>query len=166
MTETKVIHLRSGKMMSILFMHSGFPWIISAFIGFLTLIIFGFIFNYRFFFLSLIWIFLFVPLVIAFLYFFHGLKPLTVFNSIPHIIIIDADKLSVKIIRENKESESEELTEKEYNINLKELTEIKKGTDYILLFFGDKGWLWLPMDAYGNLLDFKTSFEKLSSSMN
>ena len=72
MIETKEITMSSKKMLWVLFMGYGLPWLIGALVGFVVFVILGIALDYRFLVLALIWIFLFVPLVVAFLYFFYG----------------------------------------------------------------------------------------------
>ena len=157
MIETMEIRMPSKKMLSILFMLYGMPWIGSAFFGFIVFIIIGFIIDYRFLVLSLIWIFLLVPLVVAFLYFFYGMDPLTTFNCMPHKIIFDDEELTVRLLdKEHKEGVAEQCY-KDYKIKNQEYKKVKRGSDFILLLFHDKGWLWVPSCAFDSPENFKSA---------
>lgn len=83
------------KMLGILYLQYGTWWSIGALAGFAIFIILGISLDVRFYFLALIWVFLFLPLVIAFLYFYYGLRPLTAFNSIPHSVTLSDKTLHI-----------------------------------------------------------------------
>ena len=87
MSETRELKMPPKKMLGTLYMQYGTYWTLVAFIGLCIFILLGIISDPRFFVLALIWIFLVLPLMVAFLYFFYGMQPLTAFNSIPHKII-------------------------------------------------------------------------------
>lgn len=158
MIETKEIKMPPKKMLSILFLNYGSLWSALAFGGFAVWIILGFTVSLKFFFLALIWIFLLVPLVVAFLYFFYGMEPLTAFNSIPHKIEFSPDQLILKFISQNPDDidgQEEQTIEKKYIVKKSDYIKMKSGADYILLFFKPKSWLWLPVEAFNNMDDFK-----------
>lgn len=154
MIATKEIKMNSKKMLGVLFMQYGMSWAIAAFAGFILFIILGATVNLKFYMLALIWVFLFVPLVMAFLYFFYGMNPLTAFNSILHKIYFFDDRLSVVLVSENEEEEAQS---KEYTVKKTSFSQLKFGSDYILLFFNKEGWLWVPFSCF----DLKDDFNKI-----
>lgn len=191
--ETAEIRMSSKLMLSVLLLNYGLPWVIAALVGFAVCIVLGCAVNIRFFLLALIWIFLLTPLVIAFLYFYYGMSPLTAFNSILHKLEFSDSEIEVKIIHlsENEEeisaNEKEELLttpeystkenssspshsqenkthpSKEYKVGIKDFHNIKSGKDYILLFFKEKGWLWVPVAGFYSIQDFKNIAQKFTS---
>lgn len=172
-SESKEIKMSSKKLLSVLLLQYGYPWFIAAFAGLILFVVLGFASDLRFFILALIWLFLLVPLVVAFLYFFYAMDPLTAFNAIPHKIIDQDDKVTVRILPEENpydtdNSETPESVDnsgsseshgisvgtthnKDYTVNKNELKEMKRGNDCYLLFFQRKGWLWIPLDAFGDI---------------
>lgn len=158
MIESRVIRMPGGKLFSILLWHFGIFWIVAAFAGVVIFLVLGFAINYRFFFLTLIWIFLLVPLVMAFLYFFYAMEPLTVFNSIPHKIIFSDNEVILRMEntdQENGENENLESSQKEYIAKKDDFKYAKTGPDYLILFFNKIGWLWIPVNAFDSIDDFK-----------
>ena len=150
-------------MLSLLFMQNGIPWLILAFAGILIFIVLGLVLDLRFFVLALIWVFLVIPLLVAFLYFFYGMQPLTAFNTIPHKILFDSSELRIQIIPYEEEKDTYEEEEiqtgnhvKDYVVFNNELKEIKSGGNYVILFFKNKGWLWLPLYAFDTYDTYKT----------
>ena len=148
-------------MLTVLFLLNGMPWVWVALGGIFIFFVLGACLDNRFFILALIWIFMFVPLVVAFLYFFYGMKPLTAFNALPHILIVDRDKLSVRIIEhETEESEEEKpSTKKDFIMEFSKFDQIRPTADYVILYSKQDGWLWLPMDAFQD----KNQFTELIS---
>lgn len=159
MIETLEIKMPSKKMLSILFLQYGMPWMVTAIVGLAIFIVLGFLIDFRFFMLALIWLFLILPLVIAFLYFFYGMNPLTAFNSLPHKILFSDSEIKVRI-RENIQEETEP-EYKDYTLKKEQFSRYKTGADYVLLFFKQKGWLWLPVSGFENITQFKNVLKGL-----
>ena len=159
MFESKELKMPSKKMLSVLFMQNGAKAILIAVGGIIIFLILGLLFSYKFFILCLVWLFFISPMEIAFLYFYYGMRPLTAFNTIPHTIDFSPDKITYHFIpldQEEKEKELEQHSERTYHLETSEYQNFKTGPDYVLLFFGDKGWIWLPVDAFEKHDDFKT----------
>lgn len=157
MIETGVIKMQAKKVLSVLFMEYGITWLVVALVGIAVFLILGFLSDYRFFILALIWVFLFLPLVMAFLYFFYGMLPLTAFNSVPHVLIFSDSSITVRLHDTNQEEnddEPEETSHKEYEVNKDLFLHYKTGPDYVLLFFKKNGWLWLPVAGLESFKQF------------
>ena len=137
----------SKKLLQILFLQYGIGWTVIAILGIIVFVLLGCLIDFRFLILALIWIFLLLPLVVAFLYFFYGMDPLTAFNTMPHKILASRDSLSTLLTGED--------SEKEYKVDLNNFKEIKYGVDYAIIFFHKEGWLWLPIGAFTTLEEFK-----------
>ena len=164
MIETKEIKIPPKKMLASLFMQYGMPWMIAAIAGIVIFLVLGIIFSYKFFILVLIWIFLFVPLVVAFLYFFYGMKPLTAFNSIPHKLFFDEEKIRVKLmettIDENGETHSIPLDDiKDYITEEADFENLKNAGSYVMLISKAKGMLLLPLDSFNTTEDFNNAIK-------
>lgn len=160
MIETREIKMPSKKMLLVLFLESGILWTVIAFAGFVTFIILGFALNFRFFLLALIWIFLLIPLVVAFLYFYYGMDPLTAFNSIPHKICFNDKDIEVKLLV----NEGEEKESKSYSVDKELFKEIKSGANYFLMFFKQRGWLWVPVESFSSLDECRRVIDSLNLS--
>lgn len=158
MTETGLLKLPPKKLLGILSLQYGKPWFLLALAGIAVFIALGCALDIRFLVLALIWVFLVIPLGVAFLYFFYAMDPLTVFNAIPHKIQFLEKQLVIVLPSEDPESES---PEKRISVNREELRQIKSGADYVILFFGKKGWLWVPVAGFGNVASFKETIEGL-----
>lgn len=179
MIETKEIKLDPNKMLSILFFLYGKVWLLIAFSGIVIFIILGFSIDFKFFILSLIWIFLIIPIVVAYLYFFFGLKSLTVLNTLSHRIrfkneyceILINNKMEIftegeavgdlkenEKLRQNKDFQKKEekiLTGiKEYEVDFKEFENIRTWDNCLILLSKDRGWLWVPFHAFESISEF------------
>lgn len=164
MTESKEIRMQPKKMLTVLYLNYGIKWTIAGLAGITVFIVLGLALDLRFLILALIWIFLIYPLMIAFLYFYYGMEPLTAFNTMPHKLVFDDDGILVRIIEKENDAraENDEISYKEYKACLKDFKTIKQGPDYVLLFFGKKGWIWVPPEAFDSfdaykeaIIDFK-----------
>lgn len=160
MIVTKEIRITSKKMLWILYLQYGTSWMILLILGVFFFVLLGILLNYKFFILVLIWLFLCIPLIVAFLYFFYGMKPLTVFNSISHKLIFVDNDIRIRLFEINKD-ESGKVVKKEmnashdYKIKKTEINEIKNGGDYVILISRPKGILWLPMESFNSAIEFK-----------
>ncbi|MCH5228291.1 MAG: hypothetical protein J1F16_10850 [Muribaculaceae bacterium] len=167
MTATRELKMPSKQMLQVLFLQNGMPWISITAAGIVVFILCGIIFNIRFFVVALIWIFMVIPLVVAFLYFYYGMNPLTAFNSIPHKVIFDDSKVTLEFIdpqeKENEENNSIS-PRKEYTISREEFLEMKNGGKYVLLCFKKKGWIWLPTDSFEEFKQFKDVIASFSNN--
>ena len=186
MIVTGEIKMSGKKMLSLLFMQYGIPWLILTLAGILIFVILGIVIDYRFFILALIWIFLFIPLVMAFLYFYYGMLPLTNFNTIPHKILFSDSEIRIRVLPvynekqstaskeelEHKDNEEASLHKengnqenimedaaKDYVVEKDLFKEMKSGGDYVLLHFKKNGWLWLPVYAFDSFQQFKNVLE-------
>ena len=73
----------------------GMPWIAAATAFVLISVIFSFIYDLRWTVVTLMIIFIIMPMIIAFFYIYHGLKPLSVVNAIPHTLSFSPDEVYV-----------------------------------------------------------------------
>lgn len=149
MIESGIIKMPSRKMFSVLFMQNGILWLIIALVGIVIFALIGCFYDNRFFILALIWIFMIIPMIVAFLYFFYGMKPLTTFNTIPHKLKFD-EKIIVEFFTED-ENGLTYAPQKDYVIDKFLFNEIKIGYDYVILSFKNLGWLWLPIGALNSI---------------
>lgn len=173
MTETKEIKMPPKQMFSVLVMQHGLPWVYFIVAGVAALILTGFIVDFRFFLLALIWLFLIAPLTMVFLYFYFGMQPLTAFNVIPHTVFFSDSDFSVRI-SENEDESQENIEQqenkgaviqnsKEYKVSYRDIIDIKSGPDYVLLITEKQGWMWLPMNAFVSSENFNQVLKKIRS---
>ena len=104
--------------------------------------------------------------MIAFLYFFHGLKPVNVLNTTEHFIEFKEDEVRVTLFLRNKMSNNIETEEKsdEEKLSVREVMLprfkiYKKMTtgDGIIFFYQGEGkeFLWIPFAAFKNISEYK-----------
>ena len=160
---TREIKMPAKKMLSELFLIYGWPWFTGAIIGIVLFVVLGLLLDVRFFMVALIWIFLFVPLVVAFLYFFYGMEPLTTFNVIDHRLEFKENEIEISM-PQKKEIEDDETkaSEKRYIVSMKDFRQLKSGSDHVLLFFQKQGWIWLPVNAFDSIEDFRSVLNALT----
>lgn len=158
------------KMLTVLYLNHGITWTLFTIIGIVIFICLGIV-DFRFYFLALIWLFLFTPLIIAFLYFFYGMKPLTAFNSMPHKIIFNDNDFIIRFFHdkeiendeessEREDQENKEEESKEYTVRNEDIEKIKTGSDSVILISKENGWIWVPFYAFTNFDDLKLCLNK------
>ena len=157
MIESKEICMSRKKMLSVLFMKYGQPWLWVAITGSLVFIFLGFLVDYRFFILGLIWIFLLLPMLTSFLYFYYGMLPLTTYNTIDHKLFFYDDHILIRFFKENTEKDDNKIL-REVTVPIKDSIKISTDTDCIIMQFKEpnKGWLWIPVNGFSSIEDFKT----------
>lgn len=160
---SKPFSMPSKKMLTALYLEYGSVWTIIAVIGIVTFVVLGVTVNLKFLILALIWVFLFWPLMVAFLYFFYGMRPLTAFNSISHTVSFSPEEVTVQIHEEDPENSE---PGKEFKVAATRFQKVKTGADAMILFFGDEGWLWIPLSAFDSIDDFKKILQMLNPSSN
>ncbi len=138
----------------------------------------GILFDVRWVIVALMVIFIVSPAILCYLYFFHGFRKSTVVNSIPHTLIFTPDALIAKVLKRIEEDEStkeeatvieDQISKKEERSNGEEKFEehyrltfpygsikscIPGRQGYIIsLLAPEKGFLWMPYDAFPNQQD-------------
>lgn len=156
MIETGEIKVPAKKILSLLILHDGKFWQYLSILGILVFVILGITVDVRFFVIALMWVFLIIPMEIAFLYFYYGMRPLTVFNATAHKIIFQNNDIVIQLIQKEDSPEYEETeNRKEYRLQKDSFTSFKAGGDYVIMNFGTKGWLYLPLSSFNSMDEFK-----------
>ena len=169
--------MERGRFAKFLFMFYGLPWLILFIILILLGVLLGFIFGNEWFILSLMVIFVLLPMSFAFLYFYYGLNRGCYMNVVNHIIQPVDNGLYVSLIF-SKETDKKNIIESEF-----EKCDDEKIIDFIIpyqnivgykvdtkgVFFiikgQDKGFLWLPEAAYDNSDDFAMIVNSISKQL-
>lgn len=181
---TSEIRMLPREMLKVLMLNYSGIWMAIAIGGAVILCIGGALIDIRIWVLALMWIFILVPLLIAFLYFNYGMMPLTALNCIPHILTFKDSEIEVKIKNHDQELKSEsEQNEDSKNkylspdhndyerhivIQLNDFSYLKSGGEYVILFFHPKnrGWLWLPVSAFPSIEDFHSALKHLTNKVS
>lgn len=126
--------------------------------------------DFRFAILGLMIIFIIIPLIMAFAYFFYALHPDIAFNTLPHSLnLIKDEELLIKIYPRNKKTElkfgkssieTEVINEQpeEIIIKLIPLNSLEKlyiGMSDYILYFNSQGLLFIPENYLNSHPDFK-----------
>ena len=161
MIETGEIKMPAKQMLSVLFMQNGLIWFLLGIVGIIVFIFLGVAVDPRFYILALIWLFMITPLVVAFLYFYYGMRPLTAFNSIPHKLFFSENTVWVHLISITEEGKDEECSvdKKDYSVGKDSFTGMKTGGNYVLLFFNKAGWLYLPVSSFNTVDEFRDAIK-------
>ena len=104
---TGIICMSRSKLIATLFyLYGWLPLTILSILAVVALIA-GIIIDVRWAIVFLMVVFIVIPLLMSFLYFFHGLRPTTAANVVPHTLIFTDNGITVRILEEEKEEESD-----------------------------------------------------------
>lgn len=102
---TEIICMSRSKLITTLFYLYG--WLPLTILGILAVValIAGIVIDVRWAIVFLMVVFIVTPLLMSFLYFFHGLRPTTAANVVPHTLLFTNDRLTIRILEEKKKEE-------------------------------------------------------------
>lgn len=144
------------------------PWISLAIAGVILFIALGIFLDFKFYILSLLWLCILSPLMLIFLYFVKGFKPLSVLNTVPHDITVSNKKIVVSInpvLKDEDEPVSAPKDkERKVEADLKNLVKIMNSTGGWILFFDNEpsGFLWIPYGTFSTDFSSQKFFSSLS----
>lgn len=135
----------------------GKVWIIISVIGLFLSLLLGMIVEPKWFVVMFIWVCIVLPMLLIFLYFYHGLLPLNAINISPHHITINDDEI---IITSIKEEEDKVIEKYEIKISNSSLEKIITDQDAVILVSNlPKGILVVNYEALvnkGKIIDLIT----------
>lgn len=155
--------VKTSEVVSVLAMRYGLRWGVICAIPVVTSIVLGIVYDTRFFILALMVLMIFIPLVAAFLYFDHGLRPATALNTVEHSVRLDAECLTVTVFPPNRhlrasdtldlevlqrEAETSGTLPREVHFPYAELSPYITGLSSLILPVGRKGLLLIPPSAF------------------
>ncbi len=131
----------------------GAPWILVFLLILITAAVLSVIHDLRWIIVALMIVCITAPMMLAFFYIFHGMKPLTVINSLPHTLSFEDDGITATLLSQHKNEETNETEYTELSrrfLPYSEIRSYKSGVTSIILPFekGDKGFIWLPVSAF------------------
>ncbi len=166
-----IFRMNRGMFARRLFLFYGTPWFIffSLCVG-LGLIL-GFFISEEWFILSLMVVFLIIPMAFALLYFYHGLKRECYLNIVDHTVYPNEDGLDVKLLfpvySDDEQTNGEKMEEVmkdgkdevkmiEFSIPYSDIEGVKidGGGVYYIVKSPHRGFVWLPETAYTNPEEF------------
>ncbi len=117
---TDVICMSRSRLIATMFYLYG--WLPLTVLGVLAIgaLVAGIVIDVRWAIVFLMVVFIVTPLLMSFLYFFHGLRPTTASNVVPHILLFGNDEFTIRILEEKKEEASDK------DSNTKEDRDIKE----------------------------------------
>ena len=160
--DTKEIRLSPKKLISILLMEYGIGMIAVSLIVAFLLGVSAFIFDFRFFIVALIWIFIIIPMGMFLLFLIYGMLPTTAYNTLPHKIHFEEDALEIEFLGNDNEDDQQGAI-KSQRLEYNYVDRISIGPSYLIVFFNAprKGWLWMPVASFYSPEDFKSVTETL-----
>lgn len=162
-----------------LFRYSG-AWLLGLFSMALLGVILGVTVDLRLLVIGLMVVFVVLPMVLAFLYYYYGLRRECFINTIPHSLLIGDDGLTVRmILTADNTDEEEEITEDSHDSSDKSVAtrirdeffsysqmlpyRIGSKSVTIPLRTPDKGFIWIPADAFDDNTELASALELIDT---
>ena len=167
--DENLISMKRSQLLAILTLLYGWSWLLVLGIAVIATMGIGIFIDIRYSIISLMIIFLVSPLFIAYLYFYHGLKPMTAINIVPHRLKVSNNGIGIDI------PEKPYPDKKEENIKgtaghaifhpYSSFGKYISGNNGFILIFVDhnNGFLWVPYSTFRNdaeSRDFLEAFQK------
>lgn len=182
--ETSEIKMSQSAFLNFLFLENGLIWgiiAIGAIIGFVIASFFG---GFRWLVVALMWLFIVIPMMMAYFYFFYGMKMPTAVNCIEHKITFRESSCQIIIPHKKRENETNESDDNEPN-DIKDIDgttsqkptiidlpyssykEMKLGAGCVYLLFHKphEGFLWLPSSSFENGRKFNENLDGIISRL-
>ncbi|MCM1152175.1 MAG: hypothetical protein NC328_00770 [Muribaculum sp.] len=148
-SEDKLLKYSSGTILSILAMKYAFWPLIATITVFLALLSIGIFVDLRWIIVALMIICIIAPMIAAFLYIWHALKPVTAINTLPHSIRETPDSLIITVhlppFREDNDTDTDERTENSpvriISFSKTEISSYESWGATQIIHFSDKGML-------------------------
>ncbi len=125
---TEVICMNRSRLIATMFYLYG--WLTLTVLGVLAVgaLVAGIVIDVRWAIVFLMVVFIVTPLLMSFLYFFHGLRPTTAANVVPHILLFGNDEFTIRILEKEKEDNSDGDSNTKEECNPKEKNWSKKNS--------------------------------------
>lgn len=160
--ESKEYRMGSGRFASELLFRYGGWWLLLLSMTAVAGIVLGICLDLRWMVVGLMTVFVVIPMVLAFLYYYYGLRRECFVNTIPHKIDVSEDGITVLLrISASVQSESSDTdslqenndAELEYRrefFPFSAMSPYRIGNNSVIIPFRSpaKGFLWIPADAY------------------
>lgn len=164
-----LISMKRSQLLAILTLLYGWSWLLVLGIAVIATMGIGIFIDIRYSIISLMIIFLVSPLFIAYLYFYHGLKPMTAINIVPHRLKISNNGIGIDIPEKPYPDKKEENIKGSAGLAIFHPYSsfgkyISGNTGFILIFTDhNNGFLWVPYSIFRNdteSRDFLEAFQK------
>ncbi len=93
----ELISMNRSRLLATLLLLYGWRWLLVLTLAVLVTMFIGILVDVRWAIISLMLIFIATPLLMAYLFFYHGLKPITAINVVPHELAIEEKGVTVII---------------------------------------------------------------------
>lgn len=164
--KTENFKIPSKKVLILLSIYHGKYFFIISLIGILFSFFIGIGYDARWFVVLLMWICIVIPLMIVFLFFYHGLLPTNSVNTTLHNLLFTDDELLITVIKATEEEQTDLYVK---TIPYCEIRRISIETDSLLLFIQsdspNKGIIFAPLDCFKNKEDITEIISRVSKKI-
>lgn len=169
--KTAVFKMKRGEFAAKLLMLYGRRWF-AAYALLAVPMLFAAIFvDVRWGIVFLMLLFLILPMLLAFLYIYHGLRPVTAANIVDHKIAFGSDSLCISLFESKRDEElgEEELREiYSRHVPYASLRGFVVGASSVVMPLAgrEKGFVWVPLSAFPAAGDFRSAMDLVAAGMD
>lgn len=131
-------------------------------------IIAGFLIDMRYSILALMVVFILMPTVMMFLYYYHGLSENCRFNIVDHNLYVEEQALRVSMYFPNPtEEDADARKQMDFFIDYNRIRSFKVFDKSVVFPIGTpvNGFVWLPLSAFDSVDDFRKALDKISAKI-
>lgn len=165
-TMSRVFKMTPGRFILELLFRYAWIWLLLLSLGAVAGLVLGVVMDLRWLVISLLIICVVTPMVLAFLYYYYGLRRGCYVNAVPHRIVIDDSGLIARLVTgvRNSDSEEEFVTRDEL-FPYESLKRFTIGSNSAIVPLREKGagFLWIPADAFGDPEHLAALLKRLDS---
>ncbi len=168
--ESREIRMSHGNFVSqLVFRYAGW-WLLALSAVAVTGVVFGITVDLRWFVAGMMVVFIIIPMVLAFLYYYYALRKEFYVNMTPHRLLVGENGISA-ILRiagqEDPDESGSEVTELEVFFSYSVMKScIASDNSFVITFRKQcKGFLWFPSDAFGEIDSSGRAIEMICSGI-
>lgn len=157
--ESGIFRMGGGAFAAALVRNFGRGWIIAFAVIVCASILPGIFIDVRFLIIALMVVLIISPMMLVFLYYSYGLRRECFINTIPHTVLVEEDTVKVRIYTDRESEDESEWKYRELFFPKEDFGKYKIDGDAVEFELGKpkRGFLWLPLSAYGDPSGYRTA---------
>ncbi|MBD5356472.1 MAG: hypothetical protein HDR88_09670 [Bacteroides sp.] len=157
------------------------PWLAAIAVVLCPLIILGICIDLRWLIVALMVVFIIIPLILAFAFFYYGLNPVSVINSTYHSLEFETGQIAATLYNapppsgnKNKTGENDSKEKPDYEVRSQAKIDYSDVSDFVVGIsdiilrtkFSGKGFLLIPLTAFRDKSHLITAIDAVRTGIN
>lgn len=166
--ESKEFRMSGGRFAAELVFRYAGVWLLLLSATAVTGVALGIAVDLRWMIAALMVVFIIIPMVLAFLYYYYGLRRECFVNMLPHRIVVEDEGISVRLKLSSAEcQENKECSYRNEFFSFSEMQPYRIGTDSVIIPFKApvRGFIWIPADAFDDTAVLTSALEMIDKGI-